>query len=282
MDRIISEDWQDDEYVIALPDAAYRVFDLLVKATNRIGIAKSRHGLMRYRCNQMPPDQYSAIISKLEADGKIAEVSGYTVIMNHYKYWDYSVPNTAKGAIYDIISIIDDVIANPQARTAITNLINKILKQQRDKPSITDILGLVNGKLTVRYGLTISSPHIEIERERERERENKEKEKTNNIPPISPQPEKSTFTKAEEAEEALMEMKGYGNIADIVGVKDKMYVRIHWIEDIRRRFPKTYKDAVIKALRKQAEEGRQMANPEGYIEAILVNKNGGKYNGKKK
>ena len=38
MDRIISEDWQDDEYVIALPDAAYRVFDLLVKATNRIGI----------------------------------------------------------------------------------------------------------------------------------------------------------------------------------------------------------------------------------------------------
>jgi hypothetical protein len=277
MDRIISEDWQDDEYVIALPDAAYRVFDLLVKATNRIGIAKSRHGLMRYRCNQMPPDQYSAIISKLEADGKIAEVSGYTVIMNHYKYWDYSVPNTAKGAIYDIISIIDDVIANPQARTAITNLINKILKQQRDKPSITDILGLVNGKLTVRYGLTISSPHIEIERERE----NKEKEKTNNIPPISPQPEKSTFTKAEKAEEALMEKKGYGNIADIVGVKDKMYVRIHWIEDIRRRFPKTYKDAVIKALKKQATNGARMQNPEGYIEAILNNA-GGKYNGKNK
>jgi hypothetical protein len=277
MDRIISEDWQDDEYVIALPDAAYRVFDLLVKATNRIGIAKSRHGLMRYRCNQMPPDQYSAIISKLEADGKIAEVSGYTVIMNHYKYWDYSVPNTAKGAIYDIISIIDDVIANPQARTAITNLINKILKQQRDKPSITDILGLVNGKLTVRYGLTISSPHIEIERERE----NKEKEKTNNIPPISPQPEKSTFTKAEKAEEALMEKKGYGNIADIVGVKDTMYVRIHWIEDIRRRFPKTYKDAVIKALKRQAENGKKMENPEGYIEAILNNA-GGKYNGKNK
>jgi len=180
MDRIISEDWLDDEYVIALPDAAYRVFDLLVKATNRIGIAKSRHGLMRYRCNQMPPDQYSAIISKLEADGKIAEVSGYTVIMNHYKYWDYSVPNTAKGAIYDIISIIDDVIANPQARTAITNLINKILKQQRDKPSITDILGLVNGKLTVRYGLTISSPHIEIEREREREIK-----KNTPLPPLS-------------------------------------------------------------------------------------------------
>lgn len=277
MDRIISEDWQDDEYVIALPDAAYRVFDLLVKATNRIGIAKSRHGLMRYRCNQMPPDQYSAIISKLEADGKIAEVSGYTVIMNHYKYWDYSVPNTAKGAIYDIISIIDDVIANPQARTAITNLINQILKQQRDKPSITDILGLVNGKLTVRYGLTISSPHIEIERENKE----KEKEKINYIPPISPQPEKSTFTKAEEAEEVLMEKKGYGNIADIVGVKDKMYVRIHWIEDIRRRFPKTYKDAVIKALKRQATNGKKMENPEGYIEAILNNA-GGKYNGKNK
>lgn len=277
MDRIISEDWQDDEYVIALPDAAYRVFDLLVKATNRIGIAKSRHGLMRYRCNQMPPDQYSAIISKLEADGKIAEVSGYTVIMNHYKYWDYSVPNTAKGAIYDIISIIDDVIANPQARTAITNLINQILKQQRDKPSITDILGLVNGKLTVRYGLTISSPHIEIERENKE----KEKEKINYIPPISHQPEKSTFTKAEEAEEVLMEKKGYGNIADIVGVKDKMYVRIHWIEDIRRRFPKTYKDAVIKALKRQATNGKKMENPEGYIEAILNNA-GGKYNGKNK
>ena len=281
MDRIISEDWQDDEYVIALPDAAYRVFDLLIKATNRIGIAKSRHGLMRYRCNQMPPDQYSAIISKLEADGKIAEVSGYTVIMNHYKYWDYSVPNTAKGAIYDIISIIDDVIASPQARTAITNLINKILKQQRDKPSITDILGLVNGKLTVRYGLTISSPHIEIERERERERENKEKEKTNNIPPISPQPEKSTFTKADEADDELWEMKGYGNIAEAVGVKDKMWVRVSWIENIQSTYPNTYKDAVKKALRKQAEAGRQMANPEGYIEAILNNA-GGKYNGKKK
>ena len=100
-------------------------------------------------------------------------------------------------------------------------------------------------------------------------------------PPTPPvKTETATFTKADEAEEALMEMKGYGNIADIVGVKDKMYVRIHWIEDIRRRFPKTYKDAVIKALRKQAEAGRQMANPEGYIEAILVNKNGGKYNGK--
>ena len=103
-----------------------------------------------------------------------------------------------------------------------------------------------------------------------------------NTPPLPPpvKTETGTFTKADEAEEALMEMKGYGNIADIVGVKDKMYVRIHWIEDIRRRFPKTYKDAVIKALRKQAEAGRKMANPEGYIEAILTNKNGGKYNGK--
>jgi hypothetical protein len=92
--------------------------------------------------------------------------------------------------------------------------------------------------------------------------------------------ETATFTKADEAEDELWEKKGYGNIAEAVGVKDKMWVRVSWIDRIQATYPNTYKDAVIKALRKQAEEGRKMANPEGYIEAILTNKNGGKYNGK--
>lgn len=104
-----------------------------------------------------------------------------------------------------------------------------------------------------------------------------------NNPPTPPvKTETGTFTKADEAEDELWEKKGYGNIAEAVGVKDKMWVRVSWIDRIQATYPNTYKDAVKKALRKQAEEGRKMANPEGYIEAILVNKNGGKYNGKKK
>ena len=101
-------------------------------------------------------------------------------------------------------------------------------------------------------------------------------------PPSTPpvKTETATFTKADEAEDELWEKKGYGNIAEAVGVKDKMWVRVSWIDRIQATYPNTYKDAVIKALRKQAEEGRKMANPEGYIEAILTNKNGGKYNGK--
>jgi hypothetical protein len=100
-------------------------------------------------------------------------------------------------------------------------------------------------------------------------------------PPTPPEKtETATFTKADEAEDELWEKKGYGNIAEAVGVKDKMWVRVSWIDRIQATYPNTYKDAVIKALRKQAEEGRKMANPEGYIEAILTNKNGGKYNGK--
>ena len=103
-------------------------------------------------------------------------------------------------------------------------------------------------------------------------------------PPSTPpvKTETATFTKADKADDELWETKGYGNIAEAVGVKDKMWVRVSWIENIQSTYPNTYKDAVKKALRKQAEEGRQMANPEGYIEAILVNKNGGKYNGKNK
>ena len=77
-----------------------------------------------------------------------------------------------------------------------------------------------------------------------------------------------------------MEGKGFGNIAEIAGIDEIMWVRVTWIEDIQRRFPYTYRDAVIKAVRKQAVEGRKLENPEAYIEAILTNR--GKNNGKKK
>jgi hypothetical protein len=279
MDRIISDEWSDDEYNVELEHDEYRVWDLIVKNTSRIGMAKVPKSLMCWRAKRLDQSRYDEIIQKLINDAKLIVDSGYYIIVNHYKYWNYSKPTGAKGALHDLLSVLNEINHTSPIISVVQNICKRIEQQSANNKNVEEITTLIEQVLNT--CITGVEQH-ERERERERERENKEKEKTNNIPPISPQPEKSTFTKAEEAEEALMEMKGYGNIADIVGVKDKMYVRIHWIEDIRRRFPKTYKDAVIKALRKQAEAGRQMANPEGYIEAILVNKNGGKYNGKKK
>ena len=279
MDRIISDEWSDDEYNVELEHDEYRVWDLIVKNTSRIGMAKVPKSLMCWRAKRLDQSRYDEIIQKLINDAKLIVDSGYYIIVNHYKHWNYSKPTGAKGALHDLLSVLNEINHTPPIISVVQNICKRIEQQSANNKNVEEITTLIEQVLNT--CITGVEQH-EREREREKERENKEKEKTNNIPPISPQPEKSTFTKAEEAEEALMEMKGYGNIADIVGVKDKMYVRIHWIEDIRRRFPKTYKDAVIKALRKQAEAGRQMANPEGYIEAILVNKNGGKYNGKKK
>jgi len=276
MDRIISDEWSDDEYNVELEHDEYRIWDLIVKNTSRIGIAKVPKSLMCWRAKRLDQSRYDEIIQKLINDAKLIVDSGYYIIVNHYKHWNYSKPTGAKGALYDLLSVLDEITHTPSVINVVKSLCKRIKQQSLNNKNVEEIDKLVEQVLN-----KCSTAVEQHERERERERENKEKEKTNNIPPISPQPEKSTFTKAEEAEEALMEKKGYGNIADIVGVKDKMYVRIHWIEDIRRQFPKTYKDAVIKALRRQATNGKKMENPEGYIEAILNNA-GGKYNGKNK
>jgi len=276
MDRIISDEWSDDEYNVELEHDEYRIWDLIVKNTSRIGIAKVPKSLMCWRAKRLDQSRYDEIIQKLINDAKLIVDSGYYIIVNHYKHWNYSKPTGAKGALYDLLSVLDEITHTPSVINVVKSLCKRIKQQSLNNKNVEEIDKLVEQVLN-----KCSTAVEQHERERERERENKEKEKTNNIPPISPQPEKSTFTKAEEAEEALMEKKGYGNIADIVGVKDKMYVRIHWIEDISRRFPKTYKDAVIKALRRQATNGKKMENPEGYIEAILNNA-GGKYNGKNK
>ena len=274
MDRIISDEWSDDEYNVELEHDEYRVWDLIVKNTSRIGMAKVPKSLMCWRAKRLDQSRYDEIIQKLINDAKLIVDSGYYIIVNHYKHWNYSKPTGAKGALHDLLSILNEINHTSPIISVVQNICKRIEQQSANNKNVEEITTLIEQVLNT--CITVVEQH-----ERERERENKEKEKTNNIPPISPQPEKSTFTKAEEAEEALMEKKGYGNIAAIVGVKDTMYVRIHWIEDIRRRFPKTYKDAVIKALKRQATNGKKMENPEGYIEAILNNA-GGKYNGKNK
>lgn len=274
MDRIISDEWSDDEYNVELEHDEYRVWDLIVKNTSRIGIAKVPKSLMCWRAKRLDQSRYDEIIQKLINDAKLIVDSGYYIIVNHYKHWNYSKPTGAKGALHDLLSVLNEISHTSPIISVVQNICKRIEQQSANNKNVEEITTLIEQVLNT--CITVVEQH-----ERERERENKEKEKTNNIPPISPQPEKSTFTKAEKAEEALMEKKGYGNIADIVGVKDTMYVRIHWIEDIRRRFPKTYKDAVIKALKRQATNGKKMENPEGYIEAILNNA-GGKYNGKNK
>lgn len=276
MDRIISDEWSDDEYNVELEHDEYRVWDLIVKNTSRIGMAKVPKSLMCWRAKRLDQSRYDEIIQKLINDAKLIVDSGYYIIVNHYKHWNYSKPTGAKGALHDLLSVLNEISHTSPIISVVQNICKRIEQQSANNKNVEEITTLIEQVLNT--CITVVEQH---ERERERERENKEKEKTNNIPPISPQPEKSTFTKAEKAEEALMEKKGYGNIADIVGVKDTMYVRIHWIEDIRRRFPNTYKNAVIKALKRQATNGKKMENPEGYIEAILNNA-GGKYNGKNK
>ena len=143
MDRIISGAWSDDEYNVNLDNDEYRIWDLIMKNTNRVGIEKVSKSLMCWRANKMESSRYDEIIAKLEADGKLIVNRGYYIIVNHHKYWDYSRPTAAKGALMDILKILDEIDIEPKTVSVIERLCKKIEQQTTDMKNAAEFSSFV-------------------------------------------------------------------------------------------------------------------------------------------
>ena len=176
MDRIISDEWLDDEYICEMDDQTYRIYDLLIKSTNRIGITRISKSLVCWRANRMDGKAYDEIVARLSADRKILIHNGYTIILNHYKHWDYSKPTGAKGAIQDLIAIIDDLTDSPQVIEYVGKLVNKCLTQQIGKSIYDDIYITVVQHLFNKCSIPVKQTK-EKEKEKEKEKQEIEKER---------------------------------------------------------------------------------------------------------
>ena len=254
----------DDPWFIDLPSDSHRLLFISLftnRHKNCTGIYEIHK---RTICAGFSPKLVDEALAIFAESGRIFYEEGYIIIANWMKRTHYNTPEVRTYAINHINSLPSSI------KERHGDIIEVILERAGQGGGQDPAQGGGQGRGqggNMKY--EIGNKKYEI--------------RNKNTPPTPPvKTETATFTKADEADDELWEKKGYGNIAEAVGVKDKMWVRVSWIDRIQATYPNTYKDAVKKALRKQAEEGRKMANPEGYIEAILTNKNGGKFNGKKK
>ena len=254
----------DDPWFIDLPSDSHRLLFIWLftnRHKNCTGIYEIHK---RTICAGFSPELVDEALAIFAESGRIYYEEGYIIIANWMKRTHYNTPEVRTYAINHINSLPSSI--KERHGDIIDVILDRAGQGGGQDPAQGGGQGRGQGG-NMKY--EIGNKKYEIR-----------KKDALSTPPVKT--ETATFTKADKADDELWETKGYGNIAEAVGVKDKMWVRVSWIENIQSTYPNTYKDAVKKALRKQAEEGRQMANPEGYIEAILVNKNGGKYNGKNK
>jgi hypothetical protein len=266
MDRIISDEWSDDEYNVELEHDEYRVWDLIVKNTSRIGIAKVPKSLMCWRAKRLDQSRYDEIIQKLINDAKLIVDSGYYIIVNHYKHWNYSKPTGAKGALHDLLSVLNEISHTSPIISVVQNICKRIEQQSANNKNVEEITTLIEQVLN-----TCITDVEQHERERERERENKEKEKTNNIPPISPQTVKivqGTFSS--KVNDAYLEKNGYSNWSTNdypLNIRDAEHAEMvaeFGIDGVDY--------AIQEACRKQFDTGKSLAKPAAYIRKICKNR----------
>lgn len=276
MDRYIHSEWSDDEYICELSDAHYRIYDLLLKNTSRIGIAKVNASQMCWRANKMERATYHSIISKLTADGKIATHNGYLAILNHYKYWDYTKPNTAKGSVYDILEIIEDILDCEPMMIAINNILNRILKQNKTNKTFNDLYTMVIDRVYNNYSIPLlyadkpikdidSDSDSDIDIDIEKDIDNKL------INPPTPQTVKivqGTFSS--KVNDAYLEKNGYSNWSTNdypLNIRDAEHAEMvaeFGIDGVDY--------AIQEACRKQFDTGKSLAKPAAYIRQICKNR----------
>jgi hypothetical protein len=282
MDRFIHSEWSDDEYICELSDAHYRIYDLLLKNTSRIGISKVNASQMCWRANKMERATYTSIISQLTADGKIATHNGYLAILNHHKYWDYTKPNTAKGAVYDILEIIDDVLDCEPVMIAISNVLIRLLKQNKTNKTFNDLYTMVIDKVYNNYSIPLlyadkpilyaDKPIKDIDSDRDSDIDiEKDIDNKKINPPISPQTVKivqGTFKS--NVVDAYLEKNGYSNWSTNdypLNIRDAEHAEMvaeFGIDGVDY--------AIQEACRKQFDTGKSLAKPAAYIRKICKNR----------
>ena len=146
MNRSIDHHFLDDEYVLSLKHDEFRVFIQAILRTNVIGIQKSSLPTIAFHA-QITQDRLLEIITKFSDDNKMHYIQGSLIITNHYKYFDYSTPNVAKGAIKAIIGLEGLPKYNIKISEPISHICDKIIQQmagKRTEQEINDILRIHN------------------------------------------------------------------------------------------------------------------------------------------